>query len=395
MKENSPFTPGSPVPIELFVGRRKEISEILQYVRNTSSGRQENIFLTGERAIGKSSLACFLRELTSTKEHFLCIHVHLGGAESVEKVVYHIFDSILKETFNHSLFTKLSEFFKDHVKSADLFGINIVFNPPKDKLEDLKLNFPQALKNVIDKIQGEKRGIFIILDDINGLTGSQEFANWYKSFVDYIATHYEQFPVIIMPVGLPEQKNALGEQQESLLRIFRPIHIDKLSEDEVREFFIKAFKKVNIKIENDAMKVLVQYSSGLPTLMHEIGDAIYWNDDDQQISEVDALIGVSIAADRVGQKYLNQKIYHVIRSGRYKTILSKIGSKFSSQFTKSEVEKNLTPSEKKVFNNFLRRMSELGVIIPDKEQERGTYKFVNELYALYIYFVSTGLKVKK
>ena len=43
-KESSPFTPGSPVPVELFVGRREQIKELLRYVEQTFRGRQENVF---------------------------------------------------------------------------------------------------------------------------------------------------------------------------------------------------------------------------------------------------------------------------------------------------------------------------------------------------------------
>lgn len=396
MKDNSPFTPGSPVPIELFVGRTDQITEIQNYVKNASSGKLENVFLTGDRAIGKSSLASYILENVAVKEHFLSIHVHLGGVQSVDQVIFHIFDSILKETHGQALFPKISEFFKEHIQSADIMGIGVTLKTKKEQLENLKLHFPEALYNVLDKIKSEKKGIFIILDDIDGLAKNQEFANWYKSFVDNVAIHYTgRFPVVIMPIGLPEHKDSLGELQPSLLRIFRPIHIDKLSDEEVRNFFKKAFEKVQIKIDEDAMKVFLEYSSGMPSLMHEIGDAVYWKDTYQRVSHVDALVGVKIAADHVGEKYLNPTVYRAIRSDRYKAILNKIGQNFTSHFTKKDVEKNLTKSEKLVFHNFLSKMTELGVIIPDKDEGPGSYKFENELYALYIYFVSTSDRPKK
>lgn len=43
-KENSPFTPGSPVPVELFVGRSEQIEELVRYVGQISLGKQENVF---------------------------------------------------------------------------------------------------------------------------------------------------------------------------------------------------------------------------------------------------------------------------------------------------------------------------------------------------------------
>ncbi|MDP2982074.1 MAG: ATP-binding protein [Candidatus Latescibacter sp.] len=75
MKEDSPFKPGSPVPVELFVGRTAQIQEIIRYVKQTAAGKQENVFLSGERGIGKSSLASFIRQWVIKNENFLTIHV--------------------------------------------------------------------------------------------------------------------------------------------------------------------------------------------------------------------------------------------------------------------------------------------------------------------------------
>ena len=58
-------------------------------------------------------------------------------------------------------------------------------------------------------------------------------------------------------------------------------------------------------------------------------------------------------------------------------------------FRKRDVESKLTETEKKVFHNFLRRMKELGIIDPDREKEAGSYKFVNEIYPIYILMEST------
>ena len=96
-KEYSPFTPGSPVPVELFVGRSKQVEEIVRYIKQVLSGKQENVFLDGDRGIGKSSLASFLRYYVKTQENMLGIHVFLGRVTTLEEVVRHIFDQILKD----------------------------------------------------------------------------------------------------------------------------------------------------------------------------------------------------------------------------------------------------------------------------------------------------------
>jgi hypothetical protein len=56
------------------------------------------------------------------------------------------------------------------------------------------------------------------------------------------------------------------------------------------------------------------------------------------------------------------------------------------------VEASLNESEKRIFHNFLRRIRELGVIEPDIEKGRGAYRFVNELYPIYIRMESQRCK---
>ncbi|RLA94651.1 MAG: hypothetical protein DRG83_19480 [Deltaproteobacteria bacterium] len=383
-KEYSPFTPGNPVPVELFVGRIKQIEELLRYVGQVSSGKQENIFLIGDRGIGKSSLASFLRFLVEQKD-FLGIHVFLGRVSTLEEMVQHIFDQILKEAKKQKWYNNIAKFFGKHIKEVDLFGISVSFAPPEQDLKKLVRNFPEAVFNLLEKIKEEKVGLFIAMDDINGLAEREEFANWYKSFVDETATHYEHFPVFMMPIGLPEKRSKMVKFQPSLARIFRVVEIERLSDEEVRNFLSKAFEKVKMRVEASAMEIMVRYSSGLPLLMHEIGDATFWIDIDGVINEKDALKGIIRAAENVGQKYLDPRVYRVIRSERYKSILRKLGDPPSQSFRKKDIEKRLNEEEKKVFHNFLRRMRELGVIESDIERARGAYKFVNAIYPVYIW----------
>lgn len=384
-KENSPFVPGSPVPVELFVGRSKQIEQLIQYSKQSLSGKQENVFLVGDRGIGKSSLASFLRYYVTTDEDMLGIHVFLGRVSTLEEMVRHIFEQILKEAKGQKWFKDITKFFGKYIKEIGLFGISVSFVPPEEDLKELVRNFPEALNNLLKKIKKQKRGLFIVLDDINGLAEKEEFANWYKNFVDEVATHYKEFPVFIMLIGLPEKRDKLSKLQPSLMRIFSVVEIEKLSDEEVEDFLTKAFKKADMKVETDAMELMVHYSSGLPILMHEIGDATFWIDEDGIIDEKDVIRGVLAAAEKVGQKYLDPKVYRAIRSERYRSILRKLGKEhLARSFRKKDVEAKLTESEKKVFHNFLKRMRELGVIETDIEKGRGVYRFVNEIYPIYI-----------
>jgi hypothetical protein len=179
------------------------------------------------------------------------------------------------------------------------------------------------------------------------------------------------------------------------MRIFKIIEIGRLSDNEVKNFLYKAFNSVNMEIKEDALELMVKFSSGLPILMHEIGDATFWLDEDGIIDLKDAMVGILKAAEEVGRKYLDPKVYRAIRSEKYRSILRKMGEmRISKTFNKKEIESKLEPQERKVLNNFLRKLKKLGVIESDLEG-RGSYRFVNEIYPIYIWMESNKPKRNK
>lgn len=385
-KENSPFTPGSPVPVELFVGRSAEIEQVLQLVSQSASGRQENVFLIGDRGIGKSSLGSFILHLAKKRHNMIGVHTFLGGVNTLEEMVRCVFEDLLKATANEPWYQKIGRLFGNHVRDVGLFGISLSFNPPKADLTELVRQYPDAVTNILRQMPEEKKGLCMILDDINGLADTAEFANWYKSFVDKVATSFPQFPVLMMLVGTHEKRDRLVHWQESLTRVFRIVEIERLGDEDVKNFFEKTFTRANHRLSDDeTTNTLVRYSSGLPVLMHEIGDATFWMDNDQVIDRDDAWSGVFAAAETIGKKYLTPKVYRAIRSERYRSILRKFADlPIETCFQKRDMESLLSAAEKKVFNNFLTKLRKLGVIELDSERERGSYKFVNSIYPVYI-----------
>jgi len=387
-KGASPFTPGNPVPVELFVGRSKQILEMMHYVKQSTFGKQENIFLVGERGIGKTSISSFLRTWAKDKEEVISVHVFLGGVSSIEEMVRRIYEALLKTIHGEKWFDKARGFFGEFINEVGLFGVSVGFSPPKENLNQLVRNFPQSLNSLLQSIKGEKKAVLIVLDDLDTMSSLPEFANWYKSFADEVATHFTDFPLTLMLVGLPFMMDNLAELQPSLMRIFRVIELENLSNEEVAEFFKKAFQKANIEIDENALKALVVYSSGLPIIMQELGDATFLADEDGKLDRSDALNGVIVAAERIGKKYLDPQVYRALRSDGYRSILRKLGTRESSlerSFSRQDISSHLTDGEKRVLDNFLRRLREIGIIEPDTNKKRGTYRFVNDVYPVYIW----------
>jgi AAA+ ATPase superfamily predicted ATPase len=387
-KEKSPFTPGRPVPVDYFVGRINEVRHLERVIKQASTGRNENVFLTGERGIGKSSLADFICFLAQKDFAFVGAHCYLGAARNLEEICQLILRELVRQLPDRSLTNKVQTALSKYIEKIDfdLFGIGVGVELTRDahKLEDIRLNFPDVIRSLYQTIGDEKKGIVLVLDDLDGVTTRVlEFAWFLKSFVDSLTEERRAFPLIILLVGIEVRMQDLALVQPSVPRIFERIELPLMTDRESSQFFTQAFESVNCKLEQEALDLLVYYSGGLPTLMHEVGDATFWLDEDNNIDLDDALEGVLQAADEVGRKYLTIKIYSAVRSSSYLSILRHIGGKLKKEFRRTEVLKEIPQAEKGKFDNFVGKMCSLGVI--EHGRERGVYVFPNNLYRLYVY----------
>lgn len=96
-------------------------------------------------------------------------------------------------------------------------------------------DFAPALRNLVRELGEQHHGILLVLDDINGLAESADFANWLKSLVDEIATARDPLPLCVLLVGLPERRHSLVTLQPSLARVFDLVEMEPWSDGETRE----------------------------------------------------------------------------------------------------------------------------------------------------------------
>jgi len=381
-KEKSPFCPGRPVPVNNFVGRADEINRFERLIRQTASGRNENIFLTGERGVGKSSLADFICYLAEKEYAFIKAHCYLGPASGLEEICRIIIQELIRQLPERRLIERATGILSKYVEKIDFtllgLGVEIQFTRDREKLKDLRLDFLGLLHKLFYSLRGEKRGIFLVLDDLNGVTKIPEFALFIKSLVDSIAGQPGGFPLLILLVGVGERMQDLAANQPSVPRIFNVIELTSMDTNESSEFFTKTFASVACSVDEEALDLLVRYSGGLPMLMHELGDAVFWLNEDYHVDKEDALNGILFATESISRKYLHPDIYAMIRNNAYLPILRKMPSK--ARFKQREIFESLSQEEKVVFDDFLNKLGKLGVLKP----EEGEYLFTNEFYRLYL-----------
>lgn len=385
--ESSPFRPGQPVPSEFFVGRVDEIERLRGMVRASASGRFKIGFVSGERGIGKSSLAYFVRLLSEQESKLAACHVFLGGVRDLKEMLRRTFERLLKESVDKPWHEKIKNFFGDRVRKVGLFGITLELKLNDSDLSSIADDFVSAILGLCDELT-DRSSILLILDDINGLATSDVFANWLKSMVDEIATSQKHVPLCILVVGLEERRQELVARQPSLARVFELTDITPWSDEEVIEFYRRSFESENAEIADDDLAILVRYTGGMPVLAHEIGDAVWRSARSPKIDQGAITAGIVSAAEVIGRKLLEPQVFSAIRSERYRSILRKMADEPQTmQFRRSELAARLSDAEQKVLDNFLRRMKGLGALDVDPEV-RGGYQFPNHLHALYFWMES-------
>lgn len=390
--ESSPFRPGQPVPIEFFVGRIEEIERLRSMVKASVQGRFKIGFVSGERGIGKSSLVSFVRHLSDRESNVAGAHVFLGGVKELNEMVRRTFDRLLKESMDTPWHSRVREYFGNYVREVGLFGISLELDLKGNELSSITHDFVPSIRRLLDKLKDQKKSLLLILDDINGLASSEDFANWLKSMVDEIATSQKEMHLCILIVGLEDRRQDLVTRQPSLARVFELIEIAPWSDDEVRQFYQRSFESASAKVTDQDIDSLIRFTGGLPVLAHEIGDAIWRVAQVPDIKSDEIGTGIFIAAEVIGRKLLEPQIYSAIRSEHYRSILRKMADKpLEMHFQRSELGERLTNEEKKVLDNFLQRMKKLGALTADSEA-RGGYRFQNHLHALYFWMESQRAK---
>lgn len=402
IKDRSPFSPGQVLPVEYFVGRLSQIQRIERDLRQTELGKPTYLFLTGERGVGKSSLASFSRSIAERNHQLIAAHCHLGEATNVDEFVRVIFQDTLQRVSalsDGSLFEKCKTILERYIDQIDLFGLSIKFKREQPLLDDMRGNFLALLSQLHHAgLEQGRKGLFLVLDDLNGATKDTRLGLFLKSVIDQNATSAKPIPLCLMLVGPRERLDEMTESQPSVGRIFAFVEVPLMSKDECVKYITGAFSSVGHVVDVDAQDVMFRFSGGFPMLFQEIGDAVYWADTDGKIDHRDAISGILEAADRVGHRFI-KPLYDEIRSKRYHSILRAIGRLEELPFgedrrrlRRKDIMQVLDEADKKNFDNFVQRMKHLGVIVPG--ESAGEYVFESALHLMYLWMQSAAAAVE-
>jgi len=386
---DSPFSPGKPVTPELFVGRELEIRRLQARLRKCSHGSVESIFLMGDRGIGKSSLAKYAGYYSELEKSIglAPVFCQLTAAADLDVALQIISREILQKFSRETIPQKLRNLFDRYIETINLgllpgIGLKIAFKKDAATLRSLRLDFSDLLLATIEITKDKANGLILVLDDLNGVAKDPDLANFIKGLIDgLVMGGHGDLPFSLVLIGVSERLDEMLEHQPSVGRIFDVIALQKLHNEEASSFFYSAFERVGISVEEDALKIMTMMSGGMPAIMHEIGDAVFWQHSGKTVNEHEAWAGCFQAADNIGRKYLEPRVFEKMKSESYRTILDKIAEFNKHKISRKWLLKVLDTGDERKLDNFFKKMVNAGVL--SKKEIPGEYYFTREIYGLY------------
>ena len=190
-KPRNPFLPGQPATVELFVGRQAQITHLLQRgVRQTALGKPTVFYIEGDYGIGKSSLANYCLQAAEQEYGLLGISASMAGQRDLTGAAESILKSLVTSAHrNRSSWAKVKDVLGRFVDSAQLFGVSLKLSEvaaAAPRLADVA-GFLDTLRGLIAHLpagEGTRPGVFLVLDEINGIASNASFAHFLKGVVD-------------------------------------------------------------------------------------------------------------------------------------------------------------------------------------------------------------------
>ena len=380
-KLNTLVFPAQPIrSIEHLFGRENELNRIEKAL--FAPGRQ--IFIYGDRGVGKSSLAATVaNQYQSADAEY--IDVSCSPDATLSTVVANIAYQAVKASRIHKVHQRqaLSSDLKylkvDQVTESTLHDLHKVIHTLLDALEVLR---------EVSAIHSEKP--IVVIDEFDRMK-SIEQRNLFADLIKHLGDKNINIKFIFTGVGRSLEE-LLGAHQ-SAIRQLETIELPRLSWEGRFDILLTALKEFRISIDRDIYLRIAAISDGYPYYVHLITERLLWrlferpevvsrvNREDYFDALKDAIDSISAELKRPYEMAINQ------RSGDYEEVLwSTADSEFLQRYVKDMYSSyqfimNQIPSKQPLdygkYSNRIRSLKNAScgaILIPD-EYKSGLYSY--------------------
>jgi Cdc6-like AAA superfamily ATPase len=311
-KKPNPFNPNSVVNHNLFAGRSKQVTDILNKLTLIKEGNASNFFIVGERGIGKTALSKLIKWIAKENNPSLfnlnlltayySVQKGQSSVDVLEASLNELSDSIPKDSME-DIKNHIGNLLQNGKFSIGAFGLSVDIeggNKEQRKVINARDQLVAIITNVIKAVresEDSKDGILIVIDELDNTEDIKNMAQLLRGISTTLAMKdlgYISFIVI----GYENTEYLFFEGDESSRRTFDSIYLESMPDNEAIEILSKGFNLVEQKYNEDSLNLNIKKAAGYPHIIQKIGYKLYEDKiDDTEIGEEDwvkAIIGTSI-----------------------------------------------------------------------------------------------------
>ncbi|MDP2211223.1 MAG: ATP-binding protein [Candidatus Aquicultor sp.] len=382
----NPFTPQDPItdPVK-FAGRNDSIQNAIYALFNN-----KNIMITGERGIGKSSVA---NQLVYVAQGDMDIINRLSIDIDQSHFAYAIGDhrcepsNTLVDIVNAlaiSALTNLHVKWREARRTAEWqFDLKYVKRGQKTESERIQ---PSELINILfgfivdifEAAKQEVNGIVFLIDEIDSLSPSVQIAPFMKALVETLRLRgYQNVSFII--AGVTGTMTDLISQHPSISRSFETLELPTMTNSELREIITNALLGSTVTIKPSVTKKIVDLADGLPQPVQLLGYHSYRLDTNLNIERNDLQCALGFIVNQQKRQEFEDLYRHIPGGLGLETVkVMAIDYKTEMKLNEIAAKSNMRDQD---FTGAIKQLVNNGIIV---QSDRECYKLRTPIFKEYL-----------
>lgn len=396
MKKN-PFTPQDPIiDPNKFAGRRSHFHNAIDAIYNS-----KNLLITGNRGIGKSSIAYQLLYLAAGDNTLADrFGIDLGG-ETLDRITgdYRCTPGNSLADLATGLITTLQESTGSRLRTIRQeeevsFDLKYFKLGNKETLEpvstgDLATMFAIDAEHIFRKCDSKARGITFLIDEIDVLLGDLDVAPFLKAVVEKMRlSHHLSVSFIVS--GVTGITTNLLLQHPSAGRLFENLTLGPMDGGELGEIIDLCLADTGVEISEHAKNIIIGISNHFPQPVHLVGYHAFRLDSDAFIDVTDVDRAKSFVVTNLKNQEFQERFQRLIQGGIGEVSRSLAISRYET-VSLSYFKAQLPKYDEKTIIKALKELQDHGIV---EEQSLGIWRFQDPLFKVYLRLV-LGLDERK
>jgi len=310
----NPFNPNMTVTPSLFAGRTAMVMSMLRKLEQVKNGQSSSFVFTGERGIGKTALAKFVKFMATKNDpdfsslNFVTSYYAVEKDQDFEYVLQAILNQLtdqLPQNTLDRLGKRLGDFFKNGKFAIGAFGGQLEIQKSQSvqnqHLKDIAVSIFTNILKGLEESESKNNGILIIIDEVHNLANLSGVAMLLRNIATTLDVN-NLGKVSFLIIGYPYAIDSFFEGDPSAQRHFDPMFLVCMPLAEAKEILIKGFTESAVEYDQGDLDNFIVFTGGYPHAIQVLGHNVVESAEGNKITSASWVQGIHKTALELATK---------------------------------------------------------------------------------------------